>query len=602
MRTDGHARAQIALREALASLVSAILALGIAPSIVAAGPAVDGWIEVRTGHFQTQGNASEAALLAIADRLETFRAILPRVSSNMSLEMSAPTSVFVFKNRSSLSRYAQSAGTRGFSFSDRDGSIIALSALPSAATRRGNPYVRFPYKDLFHEYTHIFLANNFNEAPLWVKEGLAEYYSTFSSGRRRAEIGRPIPLYLALLRRATWIPLPALAGMRSIPEDSRTRDIFYAQSWAMVHYMVSAGGERKEQLDRYLEWTDRGAPSREAFEAVFGATPDRLERDVREHVARRRFRYARVDATNLGARVEPEIRALPREEVLYRLGDLLSRTRPDATDEAEMQLREALAIRADFPGALVSLGYVLDLRGRHADAQASYRRAIAIDPSDPRTPFLCAQSLMREFQKAGSDGPTEAVPPLVWQARELYAKSAGLDPSFGDAHAGAGATYTFDPGDPSRGLAPLREARRLMPARMDVAYNLAALLVRSGDRVRARTVIADALRSRADAFLRAVATAAAVLRDPARKGSLARRAELPILLDLVAEALPISGLDPATRARIGAGLERIRTEGVPPSVPAPESRQEPAVPDAPASHESDAPGAPGPGSESAPEM
>ena len=32
---------------------------------------------------------------------------------------------------------------------------------------------------LFHEYTHLLLCDYFRAAPAWLKEGLAEFYSTF---------------------------------------------------------------------------------------------------------------------------------------------------------------------------------------------------------------------------------------------------------------------------------------------------------------------------------------------------------------------------------------------------------------------------------------
>src|SRR6185295_16956219 len=64
---------------------------------------------------------------------------------------------------------------------------------------------------VFHEYTHLLVRNAVRSVPIWLNEGLAEYYSTFAltSGGKAAEIGRPIVPHVRLLRER-YLPLSEL--------------------------------------------------------------------------------------------------------------------------------------------------------------------------------------------------------------------------------------------------------------------------------------------------------------------------------------------------------------------------------------------------------
>ncbi len=76
-----------------------------------------------------------------------------------------------------------------------------------------------PYAVVFHEYVHALMSDNLRGAPLWVREGLAEYYSTFevAEGGKKVWLGKPRTDHARLLRGQTWLPLQELFAAR---EDS----------------------------------------------------------------------------------------------------------------------------------------------------------------------------------------------------------------------------------------------------------------------------------------------------------------------------------------------------------------------------------------------
>jgi hypothetical protein len=102
--------------------------------------------------------------------------------------------------------------------------------------------------DLRHEVTHGYLHAAVPNLPLWLDEGLAEFFELgqLSEGYHKA--------HLALLTEEMangWRPdVTRLEEIRSAAAMSQ-RD--YAESWAWVHFMTRTTPDRLELLQNYLE-------------------------------------------------------------------------------------------------------------------------------------------------------------------------------------------------------------------------------------------------------------------------------------------------------------------------------------------------------------
>jgi hypothetical protein len=102
--------------------------------------------------------------------------------------------------------------------------------------------------------------------PRWLDEGLADFYSTiqFDSVDGSVRIGDTIRGHQARLRGGLIIPLDRLlsAGGDShiFGGDMRDQLLFYAQSWALVHYLtLGHDGKRDGQMSGYLRAIAAGA-------------------------------------------------------------------------------------------------------------------------------------------------------------------------------------------------------------------------------------------------------------------------------------------------------------------------------------------------------
>ncbi len=105
-------------------------------------------------------------------------------------------------------------------------------------------------EDLRHEVTHGYLHSMIPNLPLWLDEGLAEYFEVprGHNGLNRAHLQR----LLARLQRRQWQPdLERLERLDPASAFDMSQDD-YAESWAWVHFLLGSGPEHAELLHVYL--------------------------------------------------------------------------------------------------------------------------------------------------------------------------------------------------------------------------------------------------------------------------------------------------------------------------------------------------------------
>lgn len=103
-------------------------------------------------------------------------------------------------------------------------------------------------EDLRHEVTHAYLHSLVPNVPLWLDEGIAEYFEV-SRGRRG--LNRPhLENLLARLRQDQWHPDLQRLERLDRPFEMTLDD--YAESWAWVHFLLEADFRHRQLLCDYL--------------------------------------------------------------------------------------------------------------------------------------------------------------------------------------------------------------------------------------------------------------------------------------------------------------------------------------------------------------
>lgn len=134
--------------------------------------------------------------------------------------------------------------------------------------------------DLHHEATHAFLHASLPLVPLWLDEGLAEYFEVPADQR---EAGHP---HLKSIRwQARLRRVPRLADLERLADLSQMKPCHYRDAWAWVHFMLHGPAPARTELQRYLsdihQHTDPGRLSQRLPQVV----PD-LHRQYLQHFRR----------------------------------------------------------------------------------------------------------------------------------------------------------------------------------------------------------------------------------------------------------------------------------------------------------------------------
>lgn len=178
----------------------------------------------------------------------------------------------------------------GFFGSRETWSVIGLSGgFAREETRR----------TIFHEGVHWFTDAKTSYIPLWLQEGLAEVFSTFRSTNGKARWGYTIPAHTAVLKANRLLPLQKLVTMSKMDpvfSEGDRSGIFYAESWAFVHFLIFEKSEdRLNRLNDYIQFVADGVPSDDAFVRVFGATCESFESDFETYLRRGNFSVSQSD-------------------------------------------------------------------------------------------------------------------------------------------------------------------------------------------------------------------------------------------------------------------------------------------------------------------
>lgn len=431
-----------------------------------------GWRTLESPWFTIVSDVDEASLRGLAADLERFVGIVRETTSFEELAPRRPTRILVFREAKDFALVRFAPNAMGEYTRTRETNLMYF-AHSSASTRTR--------AILFHEFVHHLLRNTGEGSyPIWYEEGLAELLGSVTWRDDAIAIGMIPPMRKSAFDLDVWIPLKEVLAARSTHQMGAKRGhVFYAQSWALVHYFHTVRGERWEQLQDFLGLQSRGIFWRDAFTQSFDVSVDELEVEFRAHweSLRERIRFFNLWAGALDVNDQWSISAVPPAGVAVQLVELrmlhhsndpiLARSIADAglrTDPADVRLlawSARLAEKAEEP----------------ARADADIAAALAARPDDAFAHLVRGQL---RFGRAIAEDPIDAQ--AIETARSDYRRSAVLDPSGIEAIAQLGLSYVEPAwgGEAADGLAALERVKRTASWSPDVEFGLGAIKARLG--------------------------------------------------------------------------------------------------------------------------
>ena len=369
----------------------ALLFLILFPPLYAGGPlyAESEWIQVRSPHFTLVSNAGIEAAGEVAVRFEQIRGAFRQALPAAQTDPGQPIVVLAVKDEESLRELLPQYWERPNSM--KPAGVFLAGPERHYVALRLDVQGPTPYRTLYHEYFHLLLRINHPRVPLWLSEGLAEFYAHTRISEDGIALGLPSQAHVSRLRSEKMLPLRTLFGVdrgSAHYNEAQKASIFYSQAWALTHYLMTAGrGEGiRSPIDELLGLIQQGVRRDQAVQMALGALPG-LERSLAEYVAGDEFRFYTYPL-GLREQVDLEVSSLsPAEALSIRAAFLV---RNDRAGEAQELIYRALSVNPNEALAFESLGYLHYRAGRRQKAFDAFERAVNLGSSSYLSHYLFA--------------------------------------------------------------------------------------------------------------------------------------------------------------------------------------------------------------------
>jgi tetratricopeptide (TPR) repeat protein len=470
------------------------LAFGLAVILgVASGASAEPrWTVVHTESMIVMGDQSANTLRDVALELEQFRAVLGLLSSNGKPAPTAPTRVYVFGTRKAFEPFVplhngKPVQVGGFFQRNGDTNTIALSTEGFADDATV----------VFHEYSHLLVGTAVRSVPVWLNEGLAEYFSTFrlKAGGKSANIGVAIGPHVQLLRQR-FLPLSQLLTVdqsSDLYNEGERRSIFYAESWALTHFLMTELPSGQSLLNQYAAAIAAGGQPEEVFTATFGMTPAAFEPKLRNYLRGLSFK---AWAYTFDERVQQAAPAIPPKvlapaEADAWLGDLLLRIR--RTGDAAKRIEGAAVAAPDNAAAQLMLARLRLAQDRADEAWPPLEAALKLGVDDVDIQYRAGVTALEYLDQATSARQVD----LVQRAYDALKKAAASNPGSPDTMAWF-AYASMRQRSWDEGALAIARAIQLAPGRTEFRIRQADIMILRGSPEVARPMLQDIIARSGD--------------------------------------------------------------------------------------------------------
>jgi hypothetical protein len=445
----------------------------------------DTWVEVRSPNFTVISNAGEKEARKVADQFEQFREMFHQSFPTLRVDLGTPLIIFAVKNEDSLKvllpAYWEVKGRvhpAGFYIGAEDRHYVALQT---------DVQTENPYQIVYHEYTHAIINLNFRALPVWFNEGLAEYFGNSAIRDKYVEVGKATSYHLRTLQRERLIPIQTLfqADEHSpLYNEQNHTSMFYAESWAIVHYLMVDPTARKLQLlSTFLKDWDNTENQLEAAQQAFGDL-GKFQETIESYARQPAFYFSKVKTDIHGDAKDYQTRVLPPAEVAAQQGLFYAHnSRPK---EAMAATDEALKEDPNLALAHEARGFLAYSQQDFLAAGDEFTRAIELHSTDYFAYYFAAQAHLRDGPPAGEDR----------QKIIGYLETAiRMNPQFARAYAALGNVYGTDPNTQEKGLEFAGKAALMEPGNLYYATNYGFVLVNAGKTADAKRLAAGIQKS-----------------------------------------------------------------------------------------------------------
>jgi tetratricopeptide (TPR) repeat protein len=363
----------------------------------AVSPRSSSWNQIVTPAFVVVGNAPSGELKRTLRELTRFRDTFAKLFPDSVTTSPVPTWVVVLKDQQAFNRFqprdsrGKPVNVGGYFTRGPDANFMVMGASNGDLSM----------SVLFHEYTHYLVSRNVHTPiPMWLNEGLADFYSTFRGDYRGRTLVGAAPLgRVRSLGSSTFVPLRDIVSPHDLETMWRweTRiGMLYAESWALVHYVtIQRKNPTPNPFGAYLTALTRTGNQDQAFREAFGIDVDGMEKELREYV-----RHVSLPALVIDMKVDEqnatEARPMLQADVDALEGLLL--VEAGAYDDAERELTTVVKQYPTHAAAQIALARLRLFQDRENEAIASLQQVVAAAPAHGAAQYFLGSALERAWR------------------------------------------------------------------------------------------------------------------------------------------------------------------------------------------------------------
>ncbi len=379
------------MRQKFCSSAYVCVLLGLSAAYPALGRPNTQWVGSSTPHFVVLTTDHEEAEHEILERLEGARQFFEKTgwaegASHQCLQIVA------FHSDEEFESYHLHSSAYAFYQRTPKGDYVVMRDLAPEH-----------FSVAIHEYTHAVVAHSGLTLPLWLNEGLADFYSTLECRQARVLVGTAPTGREFILESRGWMDWETLtsAGQDSpYYREPEKMVLFYAQSWALVH-MLAMDPVYADGFPKFVAAVSAGASADAALRAVYGKTLPQAGRELATYVGAKRLKPHWVNVDARPSAFETHSIAEAAERVAFALAEVLA-ANPQTAGEAKTRWAELAVKYPGDPRSEESLGYIAIRANEPKEAALHLSRAVSSN-SDPEVLIRLA------YLKLGTDGPTDEV-------------------------------------------------------------------------------------------------------------------------------------------------------------------------------------------------
>ena len=437
------------------------------PGAWGAGDPNLGWIEVRSPHFVVSSNAGEKEARRVADQFEQIRALFHTAFPNLRVDPAEPVLILAAKNESTMKLLLPDEWElKGHV---HPGGLYQQGEDKHYVVLRLDSEGENPYHPLYHEYTHVLLHLNFATLPLWLDEGLAEFYGNSRLGDKESKVGTIDQSHIYILGQNTLLPVETLLKVEQgspYYNEANQASVFYAESWALVHYlMLDPEAHEQQLLKNFFAAWDKSGSQIEAARLAFGDLK-RFGHVIEAYSRQRMFRVALFKNGQQAADKTYAVRSLTAGEVLALRGDCASHRK--MLEQAKPLVEQAVQTEPNLAIGHEALGYYLYRKEDESGADREMKKAMELGSTSFVAPYYHGLLVLH-----GGLAPPE----MMGEVIKSLEKATQINPQFAPAFEGLAQAYSVSPETQKQALDAGLRALQLEPATHVYAINLVSLLL-----------------------------------------------------------------------------------------------------------------------------